>query len=330
MLSRIMVPTSPTFEMDNVNPKSDGTSSVLTYEPHSEQIISLIAAPITAALLAYLLRYQWPTVKGWRPLPWTKWLVLGIYLSSFLFVLGSWTFQVLFLAELRMNSTLCSAAGALCLSSYVAIKLVYLFMVDKAHIIRGTIKSRLQSKLYVFNSILVLGIYCVIATLNYVSHGAHYDNDTQSCVVELTRATLLPVLCFDTVVNVYLTSMFLVPLFRLHSIQISIMKPWTVMENLRHLSQTPPNVRLRRLALRTFAGVAGSLIISIVNLTILIALWGEVVWLCLTCCNTDSNSFHIIGHSLDKLQRQSKTMSLRRVRISFRDRAGIARGATER
>ncbi|CCF38217.1 hypothetical protein CH063_01867 [Colletotrichum higginsianum] len=41
-------------------------------------------------------------------------------------------------------------------------------------------------------------------------------------------------------------------------------------------------------------------------------------------------SFHIFGHSLDKLQRQSKAMSLRRVRIGFSDRAGIARGTTER
>ncbi|TQN64255.1 hypothetical protein CSHISOI_11173, partial [Colletotrichum shisoi] len=169
MLSRIMMPTSPTLEMDKVHPESDETSSVLTHEKRSEQIISLIAAPITAAVLACLLR--------------------------------------------RLSVADCEGMASIAMDQMASFSLVYLFMVDKAHIIRGTTKSRLQSKLYVFNSILVLGIYSMIATLNYVSHGAHYDNDAQSCVVELTGATLLPVLCFDTVVNVYLTSMFLVSLF---------------------------------------------------------------------------------------------------------------------
>ncbi|KXH50203.1 hypothetical protein CSIM01_07427 [Colletotrichum simmondsii] len=284
--------------MDDIESTASETSSSPKHEIRPEQIISLIIAPISSCLLAYLLRegivaarlstrsngfqgHQWSAIKDWRPLPWTRWLVLFIYLFSCLFVFGSWVFQLLFLAELRMDFIPCSAAGILCLTAYVVIKLVYLFMVDKAHVIRGTTKSRLKSKLYVFNAFVML------ATFNFFSRGSRYDKENDVCSIGLERTILLPVIFFDAVVNVYLTSLFLFPLLRLHSIQISMMKPWTMHENTLHFSRVPPNVRLRRLALRTFAGVIGTLAISIANLSVLVALEGEIVWLCLTCCNTD-------------------------------------------
>ncbi|KAK1517620.1 uncharacterized protein CCOS01_11877 [Colletotrichum costaricense] len=260
---------NPLFEMDDIDSTVIETSSSPKHEIRPEQIISLIIAPISSCLLAYLL------------------LVLFTYLFSCLFVFGSWVFQLLFLAELRMDFIPCSAAGILCLTAYVVIKLVYLFMVDKAHVIRGTTKSRLKSKLYVFNAFVMLAVYGIIATFNFVSRGSRYDKENDVCSIGLERTILLPVIFFDAVVNVYLTSLFLFPLLRLHSIQISMMKPWTMHENTLHFSRVPPNVRLRRLALRTFAGVIGTLAISIANLSVLVALEGEIVWLCLTCCNTD-------------------------------------------
>ncbi|KAK1480632.1 hypothetical protein CTAM01_14298 [Colletotrichum tamarilloi] len=295
---------NPLFEMDDIDSTVIETSSSPKHEIRPEQIISLIIAPISSCLLAYLLRegivaarlstrsngfqgHQWSAIKDWRPLPWTRWLVLFTYLFSCLFVFGSWVFQLLFLAELRMDFIPCSAAGILCLTAYVVIKLVYLFMVDKAHVIRGTTKSRLKSKLYVFNAFVMLAVYGIIATFNFVSRGSRYDKENDVCSIGLERTILLPVIFFDAVVNVYLTSLFLFPLLRLHSIQISMMKPWTMHENTLHFSRVPPNVRLRRLALRTFAGVIGTLAISIANLSVLVALEGEIVWLCLTCCNTD-------------------------------------------
>ncbi|KXH27938.1 hypothetical protein CNYM01_04538 [Colletotrichum nymphaeae SA-01] len=254
--------------MDDIESTASETSSSPKHEIRPEQIISLIIAPISSCLLAYLLRegivaarlstrsngfqgHQWSAIKDWRPLPWTRWLVLFIYLFSCLFVFGSWVFQLLFLAELRMDFIPCSAAGILCLTAYVVIK----------HVIRGTTKSRLKSKLYVFNAFVML------TTFNFVSRGSRYDKENDVCSIGLERTILLPVIFFDAVVNVYLTSLFLFPLLRLHSIQISMMKPWTMHENTLHFSRVPPNVRLRRLALRTFAGVIGTLAISIAKFT---------------------------------------------------------------
>lgn len=49
-------------------------------------------------------------------------VVLLIYVSAFLFVLGSWAMQLVFQAGVGMSSAGCSAAGMLCLGAYVMTK----------------------------------------------------------------------------------------------------------------------------------------------------------------------------------------------------------------
>ncbi|KAL3296072.1 hypothetical protein RB213_013151 [Colletotrichum asianum] len=121
---------------------------------------------------------------------------------------------------------------------------------------------------------------------NFHFRASYYDSASETCVIGLERAILIPIIVFDALVNIYLTSLFLIPLFKLHSIQASILRPWTMGSNHRH-PRTPPNVRLRRLALRTFLGALLTLTVSLTNLSVLVALGGEVVWLCLACCNID-------------------------------------------
>ncbi|KAK0367539.1 hypothetical protein CLIM01_15104 [Colletotrichum limetticola] len=181
----------------------------------------------------------------------------------------------------------CEVAGMLCLTAYVVIKLVYLFMVEKAHVIRGATKSRLKSKLYLSNTFVLLAGYGIVAAFNYVSRRPYYDKGRAVCIIGLESAVLLPVIIFDAVVNVYLTSLFLAPLLGLYSVRIWVKTPSAVHENMPQLSRAPPNVRLRELALRTFAGVLGTLLISIANLAVLVALEGEIAWLCFACCNSD-------------------------------------------
>ncbi|KAF4829473.1 hypothetical protein CGCTS75_v006759 [Colletotrichum tropicale] len=132
----------------------------------------------------------------------------------------------------------------------------------------------------------MLGTYGFITMFNFHFRASYYDSASDTCVIGLERAILIPIIVFDAFVNIYLTSLFLIPLLKLHSIQASILRPWTMGSNHRH-PRTPPNVRLRRLALRTFLGALLTLAVSLTNLSVLVALGGEVVWLCLACCNTD-------------------------------------------
>jgi hypothetical protein len=45
---------------------------------------------------------------------------------------------------------------------------IYLFLVEKAYIIRGSTKPRLKSKLYLFNSFGMVGVYVVVAIVNFI------------------------------------------------------------------------------------------------------------------------------------------------------------------
>ncbi|TQW00516.1 hypothetical protein IF1G_00447 [Cordyceps javanica] len=53
------------------------------------------------------------------------------------------------------------------------------------------------------------------------------------------------------------------------------------------MPQTHANARLRTVVIRTFVGSCCTLVSSIVNLSVLMALNGEPGWVCLLCCNCD-------------------------------------------
>ncbi|KAK1521551.1 hypothetical protein CABS01_16548 [Colletotrichum abscissum] len=244
--------------MDDIEPTSGEMSTSPNYLVFVGQIFGLIFAPISVCLLVYsLCEVIFECCKN-LALTMALTVILLIYIFSCFFVFGSWVFQLLLLAKLRMDLMPCEVAGMLCLTAYVVTKLVYLFMVEKAHVIRGTTKSRLKSKLYLSNTFVVLSDYICL-----FSRRPHYDKGSAVCIIGLESAVLLPVIIFDAVVNVYLTSLFLTPLLGLYSVRSWIKKPGAVHENMPQLSRAPPNIRLRKLALRTFAGVLGTLLISI-------------------------------------------------------------------
>ncbi|GKT49361.1 uncharacterized protein ColSpa_09542 [Colletotrichum spaethianum] len=94
-------------------------------------------------------------------------VVFAVYADSYLFVFVTAILQ--FALGVNTNIQICDGAILLCLICYITTKvLIYLFLVEKAHIIRGATKSRLRSKLYIFNSFGMLGVYTVIAILNFI------------------------------------------------------------------------------------------------------------------------------------------------------------------
>ncbi|OHW89922.1 hypothetical protein CSPAE12_11513 [Colletotrichum incanum] len=252
-------------------------------EPLAGKVVSIIVAMISACLLASLFIMRWLSVKDWRILPWTMWLVILIYFFSFLFVFGTSILQFGFGADLNFHT--CSAATLFCLGAYVTTKFIYLFMVDRAHIIRQTRKSRLKSKLYLLNSFGMLSLFLLIVTMSFIFRIAHFEDGI--CIIGMEQPVLLPLISFDAAVNVYLTILFLLPLLSLHSVKYNFWKPWTLDWRNRRIPRAPPNVRLRKLVIRTFIGSCCTLLSSVTNLTVLMALNGEVAWLCLLCCNTD-------------------------------------------
>ncbi|KAM7200501.1 hypothetical protein V8F20_005232 [Naviculisporaceae sp. PSN 640] len=239
-------------------------------EPLSGMVISVMLAIISVAIISAFSTQRFLAVKSWNRLPFVQWLVFAIYADSFLFVFATAILQFGFGVDHSMS--VCDAAILLCLVCYVTTKLIYLFLVEKAHIIRsGNKKLRMRSKLYLFNSFGMIGIYCGVVVLNFIYRITRVENG--QCIIGMQKLAMIPLIAFDLLVNIYLTVLFLIPLFGLYSF--------------KNMQQTRGSRRLRTVATRTFIGCICTLTSSIVNLSVLMALDGEPGWVCLMCCNSD-------------------------------------------
>ncbi|KAK3315308.1 hypothetical protein B0H66DRAFT_642552 [Apodospora peruviana] len=221
-------------------------------EPLSGMVISVILAMVSLVIISSFM------------------IVFAIYGDSFMFVFATAILQFGFGVDHSLS--VCESAILLCLVCYVTTKLIYLFLVEKAHIIRsGNKKLRLRSRLYIFNSFGMIGVYCIVVVLNFVYRITRVENG--QCIIGMQKLAMIPLISFDLLVNIYLTFLFLIPLYGLYSF--------------KNLQQTQGSRRLRTVAMRTFIGCICTLTSSIVNLSVLMALDGEPGWVCLMCCNSD-------------------------------------------
>ncbi|UKZ54678.1 hypothetical protein TrVGV298_008490 [Trichoderma virens] len=237
--------------------------------PLPGQIISVMLSLTATTVLTLFLTQRVLVIKAWNRLPPVVWLVFAIYIDSYIFVIATAVLQ----HSLGVNSSygICEAAIILCLVCYVTTKFIYLFLAEKAWIIRGATTPRLKSTLYLVNSLGMLTIYIAVVILNFVFRITEMNNG--ECIIGMRSAAMIPLISFDTVINVYLTIMFLIPLKKLYSYT--------------NMARTRANIRLRMVAFRTFCGAVCTLVSSIVNLSVLMALNGEPGWVCLMCCNCD-------------------------------------------
>ncbi|KAJ3473504.1 hypothetical protein NLG97_g10269 [Lecanicillium saksenae] len=243
---------------------SDGQVPV----PMPGQVVNVILSLAATTALSHFLTQRILAIKVWRRLPLVVWLVFAIYCDSYCFVFATAILQHAF--GVNRNLIICRGAIILCLVCYVTTKIVSILPMN-VHVIRGSAKRRLQSKLYIFNSFGMLGVYVVVVILNFIFRITRMENG--QCIIGMKSIAMIPLISFDAVVNVYLTVLFLIPLKNLHSY--------------KNMPQTHANARLRTVAFRTFVGSCCTLVSSIVNLSVLMALNGEPGWVCLMCCNCD-------------------------------------------
>ncbi|KAH7014267.1 uncharacterized protein B0I36DRAFT_389218 [Microdochium trichocladiopsis] len=255
-------------------------------EPLAGSVASAIVTILTTTILATLT------------------IVFAIFLDSWLFVFVSAILK--FGVGLGTSFGICQGAILLCLVCYVTTKLIYIFLVEKAvgshpihlsaslyfdlatndvqrqYIIRQSSvpKPRLKSKLYIFNTFGMLGVYTIVSILNFIFRITRQRDG--ECIIGMQRVAMIPLITFDLLANVYLTILFLLPLRNLY--------------NFRHMQRNAANERLRTVAFRTFIGAVATTMSSIINLTVLMVLDGEPGWVCLTCCNVDIAFSAIVVH----------------------------------
>ncbi|PMD27740.1 hypothetical protein NA56DRAFT_615695 [Hyaloscypha hepaticicola] len=235
-------------------------------ETKAATVVSILITLAAMGALSVCLSRRVQNVRDWSKLPLVCWLVLLIYVDSISFVASTAVLANGF--GIDSSHSVCQKALLLCLSCYMTTKvLIYYFLVERVYIIRRSAKPRLKDKLYLFNSFGMLLPYCVVMALNIYFRFAVYEKGT--CLIGMKKVAMIPLIGFDILVNVYLTSLFLIPLRALYSYQ------------------NDRSSQVRTIALRTFIGSCCTLTSSVVNLTVLMVLDGEPGWICLMCCNVD-------------------------------------------
>ncbi|KAI0181371.1 hypothetical protein GGR52DRAFT_32742 [Hypoxylon sp. FL1284] len=187
-------------------------------------------------------------VRDWWRLPVVFWLVVAIYVNSWIFVFGSAIIDY----GIGVDSSLavCSAAILLCLFFYISTKiLIYMLLVEKAFIIQRGTRRRLESKMYILNAFGILTIYGILYILSTVYRIARMERD--QCIIGSEKQALVPLIIFEIFVNVYLTSSFLNPLQSMY-----------LGKGLTRRPAKPP--QLRSMGIRTFVGAVCTTTASVV------------------------------------------------------------------
>ncbi|KAF7532922.1 hypothetical protein G7054_g7550 [Neopestalotiopsis clavispora] len=230
--------------------------------PLAATVCSMIVAIISLTLLSAFFALRFTFITSWKKAPLTSWVILAIYIDSWCFVAISMILR--WGPGINNDFDMCSTAIFLCLACYISTKFV---------VWGGGRNSRLESKLYIFNSFGMLTVFLVIGILNFVYRITYLDNG--KCIIGMQRPVLVPLVSFDLGVNVYLTILFLIPLRRSYSF---------------NMDKTSGNEKLRDLVKRTFIGAVTSTLTCVLNVAIMMALNGEPGWICLLSCNLDRKS----------------------------------------
>ncbi|CAK3846741.1 ring finger domain [Lecanosticta acicola] len=242
----------------------DGTVKPATV-PLAAHIFSMCLSLITLPVLGVCLTRRIERIHKWSRLPVSAWLLLTIYVDSFLFIFATALFKDI---GTNKSADLCEGAILLCLVCYMSTKvLIYTFLVEKAWVVRGRLHRRKESKLYLFNCFGMLLPYGICVVLNFLWR-ISFINTHGTCIIGIQIKALMALIVFEVIVNIYLNILFIIPLRKLYSY--------------RH-----GNGNMRRLAFRAFIGSCTTLLSSVVNLSVLMSVGGEPGWICLMLCNLD-------------------------------------------
>lgn len=195
---------------------------------------------------------------------WPRLCVLLVFIDSWLFLFS--TGILIGGAGMSTNFVNCSLGIFACIILYATSKvLIYCFLIEKVHVVwGGTHQSRLHSKVY-WLCLITMTPYVAIVIMMLIGRVAYFRED-RACIIGLKAYASLSLLVYDLYINIFLTGMFLWPLFR----------------------SRLANPRIRRMALRTLVAAGAALTTSTINIAVLTVMHGQQLgWVCLGSCGTD-------------------------------------------
>ena len=191
-----------------------------------------------------------------------------------------------------VTEALCRTAIDLCLVFYVGDKVIlYLFLVERTHQIRGPNCTRYQDPTFIFSVVIVLGGFGVIAVFAFLYPVTSLSKIDGKCRIGLPFKVTLPLLVYDILINLSLTAFFCF-------IGHQYLRGRTFKQMMAVFSAALPfhhskklDTQENLLMFMMIKGTMGALAIimpTVANLAILFKLNGhEQGWLCFTVCTID-------------------------------------------
>lgn len=235
-------------------------------------------APVTAAylfatcVLSVFVAKRITTFAALRTLSLARALVVLVLVESLLFILVS---SFLVLGVGTSESLLACQLGILwCIIFYASSKVaIYAFLMERVHLVHGNTSrgrvTRMRSRWYQVGFVFFVLWVTVTVTLA-VGRISLIRAQDGACVIGLHPWASIPLLAMDLLVNVFLTSAFVVPI-------------WGRLK----LSSAPVG-KAQRLARNSVLAAICALITSFANMLTLTLRHGhELSWVCLGTCGID-------------------------------------------
>ena len=233
-------------------------------------------------------------------MPLIRFYLLAAYFWGICFIISVATLQFGYGVS---SQRVCLASIMLCLVFYVVDKvIIYLFLIERAHVVRCRQYARRSDRWYLVNMAIVTLGFGTIAVLSFIFPVAEFSTVDGKCRIGLPFKITLPLLIYDISINVYLTFHFLY-FARPHIFQDSVGKLRSVFGQRRDSQVLTNEIRafrakakvsspqqddLQNLARRTLKGMCVMLLATVINLSILFHMSGqEQEWMCFMFCTLD-------------------------------------------
>ena len=239
------------------------------------------------------LRTQRLSLESLMRMPAIRLYLIAIYFWGICFIISVASLR--FGYQVRTQRA-CFASIILCLVFYVVDKvIIYLFLVERIHVVRSRRHSRLTDYWYMANLAIVILGFGSIAIFSFIFPIAEFADG--KCHIGLPFRITLPLLVYDIAINLYLTSYFLYFVRPglvgdvVGHVRSVFSKGSTGRDNAPNRSGrlgTRRQENLRKLAKRTLNGMCVMLLATTINLAILFYMSGsEEEWMCFMFCTLD-------------------------------------------
>ncbi|KAG0331023.1 hypothetical protein BG000_011281 [Podila horticola] len=246
------------------SPTPFDASSTL-YRPDTEESISLFVS-LTCISLMSLLFGRKTAGTTIHTLNYARWLVVGLYISSWLFSL-----MAAMLVQTNNNNMIsCEISVFSCIILYALSKIfIYLFLAERVHVVTSIGVTRWNSNLYKLNLGLVSPYLGILALA--IIYRVAVVQDNGHCKIGLKKEAAIPLIAYDIFISSWLTFLFVRSLISSTS-----------------LLQGPSKSKLREVARRTMIGSATALVLSSANIATIVYYEGhQRGLLCLGLCTVD-------------------------------------------